>query len=107
MATQVSETKLASEVIELSADMLSRLALGESFTTVASAMSVLIGDDPNPGDMLIGVAQLSGSVVTQQIQGGIVGNIYKLALSARTDVNNIYINEIKLAILPDDAAIPA
>lgn len=106
MSTQVFETKLIHESIDVSIDMLSRLQGSEVFSTVASAISVEIGDDPLPAIMLSGDPTLSGTIVTQKVTGGISGVIYKLALSARTDANNIYINEVKLAVLPDDAAIP-
>lgn len=107
MSTQITNSKLQSETVNVVVDMLSRLVQGESFTTVASAMSVEVGEDANPGAMLDGAPQLSGTLVSQKVRGGLSGVIYKLALSARTDGNNIYINEAKVAVLPDDAAIPA
>lgn len=107
MSTQVHDSKLESETVNVVVDMLSRLVQGESFTTVASAMSVEVGEDANPGLMLDGSPQLNDTLVSQRVKGGLPGVIYKLALSARTDANNIYINETKIAVLPDNAAIPA
>lgn len=107
MATQVIEPKLEGESIEVAVDMLSRLQNGEVVLTAAAAMSVSSGTDPTPGTMVTDLPVISGSVVTQRVQGGLPGVIYTLALSIRTDANNIYINECKLAVLPDDAAIPA
>ena len=107
MSTQVFESKLQTETVNVVIDMLSRLEQGESFTTVASAMSVEVGTDANPSLMLDGDPVLTETLLSQRVKGGLPGVIYKLALSARTDGNNIYINEVKIAVLPDDAAIPA
>lgn len=107
MSTQVLEQKLESESIEVAVDMLSRLQGGEVIVTAAAAMSVSVGTDPNPGTMVTDLPVISGSLVTQRVTGGLSGVIYTLYLSVRTDANNIYVNECKLAVLPDDAAIPA
>lgn len=107
MSTYVADQKLESEVIDLQADFISRLAVGETALTCSSSISLLSGTDATPSTMLSGSPTVLNGVVTQQITGGIAGNIYTVWLSVRTSETNVLVNELKLAVLPDDASVPA
>ena len=107
MSTQVYAHKLQDEAITIDVDMLSRLKSGESISTSASAISVLSGDDPLSSLMLSGVSTVSGSFVSQQVVGGVPGVLYLLELSIRTNQSNIYVNQVKIAVLSSNASIPA
>lgn len=107
MATQVLFDKLVPEILSIDIDMLSRLAVGETIATAAAAISVHSGTDATPSTMLLGLPTISGSIVTQKVQAGLPGVIYKLAISIRTNNNNILINEAMLAVRSSNAATPA
>lgn len=106
MATQVIFHKLKTEELTLELDMLSRVRPGESISTAVVSIVVASGDDPSPGLMLSGLATVSNNVVSQKIIGGLPGVVYTLYISARTSLNNIVVNEAKLAVLSDGASTP-
>lgn len=57
---------------------------GQVVSTISSAVvtvSVKSGTDASPSSMLSGSAAISGTTVTQLIQGGITGNIYSILCS--------------------------
>lgn len=106
MSTVISDTKGVSENVEFSLDFLSRLEVGETLQTCASVISVLTGTDLNPSAMLDGLPTISGTSVEQNVQGGVAGNIYLLSLSARTSLNNIFVMETAIAVMPTNAIAP-
>lgn len=108
MSTVVQESKLQGEVFTLKMNMLSRLANGETVETCASTIEVLVGEDPDVLTMLDGDPTVVGNqYIHQRITGGVIGVIYLISFAARTDVNNILINQCKLAILPSpDLTVP-
>lgn len=107
MSTQVYQTKFVDEVISVDVDMLSRLKVGEAISTSAAAISVVSGVDAFPNLLLVGLPTNSGSIVTQQVQGGVPGVIYLLEISIRTSLSNIYVNQAKIAVLSSNAGTPA
>ena len=107
MSTVTADTKLQGEDIILVIDFLSRLLPGESVQTCASTISVLSGGDSNPTTMIPLLPAISGSSVHQQVIDGIAGNIYLVSIAVRTSLNNIYINEVKLAVLSSVNLNPA
>jgi hypothetical protein len=106
VSTVISDTKLVSESVDISIDFLSRLQVGETLQTCASAMSVLTGVDLNPAAMLSGLPTISGTSVIQNVVAGNVGTIYILSLSARTSENNIFVMETAIAVMPSNAIVP-
>jgi hypothetical protein len=106
MATQVVVSKFESEELDFTFDMLSRCAVGESIVTAIVSVSVSTGIDLAPESMVSGVSTVSNNVVIQKIIGGVGGVIYDVACSARSSLNNIFINVAKLAVLSDNAAVP-
>lgn len=100
MATQILDQKLVAEELTIEFDMLSRLKLGETVVTASVTCELYSGTDPNPASMISGLAVVSGSIVQQKVIGGLSGNIYLLTCSARTSVNDLILNQGKVAVLP-------
>lgn len=106
MTTQIVDPKLTVEDVNLEIDFLSRLALGETIFSAAASMTVYSGTDPTPIAMVPDLPVVSGSVVSTLVTGGLPGVIYLLAVSIRTSLNNILVNEAKIAVLPSTAVTP-
>ena len=107
MSTAVQDAKTQSESVSMVFDFLSRCQQGENVVTCVVAIGVFSGTDPSPSSMLDGSPSVSyGTVVTQKVKAGLPGVIYQVSCSARTSLNNIYINQVKLAVLSDNAATP-
>lgn len=105
MATQIHEHKSVNEDITIEFDMLSRLTVGETVATAAVASVVASGSSLVPLT-LAGMPTITNSVVGQRVSGGAAGVIYTVACSVRTSLNNILINEAKVAVISDNALIP-
>ena len=74
--------KYVSETPIVSPDFSPLLAPTDSVSSVNSVtVTVLSGTDPSPSSLLKGTAQISGNVVNQQIQGGVAGTQYLIAIS--------------------------
>lgn len=107
MSTYVVDSKLVTEVISARANFLSRMATDEVLLTCASSISVFSGVDLNPEAMLVGLPSIEEARdVVQQVQEGLPGVIYTLWLSGRTDLNNVLVQELKIAVLPTEAVTP-
>lgn len=101
MSTQILDIKIAEEELTIEFDMLSRLKVGETVATAAVSCEVFSGTDPNPAALISGLAVVSGSIVQQRVIGGLPGVIYILTCAARTSVNDLVLNQGKLAVLPN------
>lgn len=106
MSNVVSESKLIGETLNVSIDFLSRLQVGESVQTAAVSIQVFSGIDANPSAMLSGSPIISGSLVTQKVIGGLPGVVYELFLYARTSLNNIPVQQTKIAVLSSPVVTP-
>lgn len=106
MSTYVYESKLVNESLDVTASFLSRMVVGETLGTCAASMSVSSGTDPAPEDMLSGACVVSGSNVVQKLKGGLPGVIYILSLSGRSTLNNVFVQEVKIAVLTSQAVPP-
>lgn len=102
MSTYTNPQKLQGETVTILCSFLSLMAAGETALTCASSMGVFTEDDPDAVNMLYGdcYVQSNASDVVQDILGGIPGVIYILYLSVRTTLNNVLVQEIKIAIQP-------
>ncbi len=106
MSTVVFASKLQSEQSDIEVDVLPRLAVGENALTVATAMEVLVGTDPNPSAMLSGSPSLSGTIARQKVVGGIPGTIYQLTFAVRTSNSQIVLDRGKIAVLSSATVTP-
>ena len=102
MSTYTNPQKLQGETVTILCSFLSRMAAGETALTCASSMGIYTGEDADAINMLYGdcYVQSNASDVVQDILGGIPGVIYILYLSVRTTLNNVLVQEIKIAIQP-------
>lgn len=103
MATRVIQQKLVGETLVVETDMVDRLVSGETIATVASSIQVWSGTDPAAVSVLVGAPTHTGTVISQEVTGGLPGVIYKILLSANTSDGNLLINEVKLAVLDTNA----
>ena len=97
---------MESESLDVDFDLLSRCDIGESIVTAVVNVVVSSGVDPAPEDMLEGVTTVSNNIATQRVTGGLPGVIYDVVCAARSSLNNIFINTMKLAVLSDNALVP-
>jgi len=65
-------------------DFISRLATNETISSQSVAATVYSGVDPSPSSIISGAATASGTIVSQNITGGVAGTIYKLVCTAIT-----------------------
>ena len=83
-------------------DFLSALTTGETITGASVLASVFSGTDPTPQNIVVGAATVDGSIVTQEITGGIQGVLYLLNCQIVTSLANIKILQGNLAILSEN-----
>ena len=87
------EPKFSEEKIVVTFDFSTELATGESLSgAIAATVEVVKGVDSNPSSLLNGAAQFTASskAVLQGIQGGVVGNEYRIKIiSPTTNTNKV------------------
>lgn len=106
MSTVVEASKLLGETLTIKFDVDSRLEVGETLATAVCGVEVFSGTDASPSSMLSGTASISGAVVSQKITGGTSGVVYTLTCAVRTSLNNILLNQAKIAVLPSEVLDP-
>ena len=77
-----------------------QLAVGETISTAATQATTYSGVDPNPQAIIITVASFAGTIVTQPIQGTVLGVIYQLVCSITTSLGNTFKQAAALAVVP-------
>lgn len=107
MSTVVQASKIQGEQVGIRVSFLSRCIVGEMLWSAAANITVLVGDDEDPTAMMPNDPIIYGSYdVEVKVIDGVPGKIYKIIVAARTTNNNIYYQEIKLAVLPGDITVP-
>ena len=101
MSRTVFPPKRLSETKIYQFNFLSDLGPTEYVSSAAVAVTVYSGVDPSPSSLLSGITSESGSIVSQQILGGISGVIYELSCSATTSLSQILTHVAYLAVIPD------
>lgn len=93
MLDKLIEPKFSAEKIVVTFDFSTELQTGETLSgVIAVTVDVIKGTDATPAAMLNGAAQFSasGKAVLQGIQGGIVGNQYRIkVISPTTNTNKV------------------
>jgi hypothetical protein len=64
---------------------------GESIATVAVQCTVHSGTDASPQDLLVGLPQISGTDVLQQVQGNVSGVTYHLRCLATLNSGRVLV----------------
>ena len=106
MKKQVLQQKAAPEVLDVTFDFMHTMMFGDTITSATAVITLESGTDANPSLMLDGAATHTARTVTQTIKGGIVGNIYRIAMSASTTNSCVYVVEGLLAINNSPAVAP-
>jgi hypothetical protein len=83
--------KYPQERITVEFDFGRDLSPGDPISTVQLALTTVLGTDASPQSMLFGAAQIKGSRVFQQLQGGLAGCSYRVQAQATTQNNNILV----------------
>lgn len=92
-------TKQATDILFLPFDFISQLEAGETVVSALVTATVILGIDPLPGDLIVGVATIVNQAVIQKIEGGLVGVLYNLSCSIVTSNGNTLIMQGKLAVV--------
>jgi hypothetical protein len=82
-------------------NFISQLAVGETITAATVTSTLYAGTDSNPSAMISGAALISGTIVTQSIIGGLLGNIYLIRCVVTTSAGQSLRLTGYLAIVPD------
>ena len=106
MKQQVLQQKASAEVLDVTFDFMHTMMFGDTITSATAVITLESGTDANPSLMLDGAATHTARTVTQTIKGGIVGNIYRIAMSASTTNSCVYVVEGLLAINNSPAVAP-
>lgn len=106
MSDIILPSKLVGERITVRFDFNDVLDWGETITSQVVQVSVVSGTDGAPSALLYRAASSTNNVVSQQIQLGVPGVIYKLTCRAVGSTSQLYAKETNLAILPDGSLNP-
>ena len=105
-ANHIEMAKLEDEVLPIRISMLDRCIDGESINNVTVTATVSSGEDARPEDIISGTATvINGGRVNQVVINGLPGVIYSLWFTARSTLNNIYIDTVTLAVLPSSPVV--
>ena len=97
----VLSPKKIGESVFVPMDFISRLAVGETILSAIVACTVYSGTDPNPQNMIIGVAGVLGTVVEQEVGSGVLGTIYELLFTIKTSLGQTLELSGYFAVEPD------
>ena len=103
----VRSSKFESEELPLRVNMRGRCIDGEWPILSNVNATVLTGEDPSPNSIISGSSSIvDQSWIQQLIIGGLPGVVYELWVAIRTNLGNVYIDTVPLAIIPDEAEPP-
>jgi hypothetical protein len=97
----VLSPKKLGESVFVPVDFISRLAANETIVTATCNCTVYSGIDPSPSSMLIGPAGINGTVVEQEVGGGVLGTIYELLFTITTSLGQTLELSGYFAVEPD------
>lgn len=80
------DPKYPQEVIPLGVDFVDLLSATDSLTAASTGITVVSGEDADPGSMLVGTPEISGTTVQQWVQGGVSGCSYRLVFTVDSQV---------------------
>lgn len=106
MKQQVLSQKASAEVLDIVFNFQHTMQIGDVISAATAVITLESGTDPDPTSMLIGEASFTEVDVIQTVAGGIPGNVYRIAMSAKTINNCIYVVEGLLAINSSEAVEP-
>lgn len=92
--------KYSAERITAEFDFGPDMAPGDSIASVEMVVTVARGADPSPVAVLVGVAQIKGKRVFQQLGNGLPGCSYRIECRATTAYNNLLVLRRTLPVMP-------
>lgn len=95
----ILNAKKAGETISFPFPFTSSLSTGETISSATSTCTVWSGTDPNASLMVSSAPIVSGGIVYQAVNGGVEGNIYVVAVSALTSLNQMIEQDAFMAIV--------
>ncbi len=98
----VLPSKDPTEVCNIYVDMSSLLQSGEAVGSALVTVTLLLGDVALDVLTVDGAATVFQNVVTQQLSGGTIGNIYCVRIAGTTNQGNVLISLVKISIVGDD-----
>lgn len=104
MLTIILPIKDINETIPITVNFSDMLQFGESLTGASCAASLFSGTDPNPQNILDGAATFTATTVTQNITGGVAGNIYTLAFLTTATNSHNYVKVGQLSVIDSGSA---
>jgi hypothetical protein len=104
MLTVVLPIKAVTEVIPITISFSDMLQFGETVNGGAVSASVFSGTDPTPQAILSGLPTISASGLTQEITGGVAGNIYTLAFLVTATNSHNYVKVGNLSVIDPGVA---
>ena len=87
------------ETVPIIFNFLGKLQYGETITAAGATCTLWTGTDSNPSAMLSGTPIATPTIVTQNITGGIVGNIYILTCAVTASNQHNYLISTKIAVI--------
>ena len=99
-------TKLVPERITVAFDFMDVLEWGDSIVQFNVSISVDTGEDSLPNVLLFGRPSLIDTVVSQQLQLGVPGVIYKVTATVATGNGDIWVKDKLLGIIQNTTPIP-
>jgi len=97
----ILEPKYQGETLPEPCDFISKLSTGETITNAFCVCKVYSGADGSPASVLSGAPSISGTIITQEVTGGVLGCTYELLFTAYTSFGNIVEISAYLSIVPD------
>lgn len=107
MKKQILLQKAPGEELSVVFNFYHLMLFGEVIEGAAVVITVHSGEDADPSTMLVGDSTFTDREVTQMVQGGLVGVVYRISMSARTDNGCVYVVEGLLAINDSPAEAPS
>lgn len=92
--------KYPAESLQVQFDFISQVPVGQTITGATVTAALFSGIDGAPAALISGPASFVGSVASQTIAGGIVGNIYTLLCVATTSGGLSLMQQGYLAVVP-------
>ena len=97
----VLDGKKLGETLFEQIDFISQLAPNETIVSATCSCTVYTGNDPFPQNMIVGAANIQGTVVSQLVTGGVLGTIYEILAAASTSLGQTIELSAYLAVIPD------
>lgn len=99
MTLLTQPSKDVAETIPLVFNFSGKLQYGETITGAASSCTLFSGTDANPSAVLSGSPTFTETGVTQNVTGGLAGNIYTIVVAITGSGSHNYIITSRLAVI--------